>query len=78
MTRWIALLALGLVAGIVQSSSAAEKKVPPALDFKMDSLTLIELILRLEEEFGVDISQDDGRELRDVREAVQYIESKLA
>jgi len=47
-------------------------------DLKLDSLDQIELIMKLQDEFGMEISDDDARTLLTVGEAVKYIERRLA
>jgi acyl carrier protein len=43
-------------------------------DYKADSLTRIELVLRLEEEFKLEIPKDDAPQLTDVKGAIAFIE----
>jgi acyl carrier protein len=43
-------------------------------DLGADSLDTVELIMAFEEEFGVEISDDQAEKIRNVREAVEYIE----
>ncbi len=43
-------------------------------DLKADSLDLVELIMDLEERFGVKISDDDAQKIGTVGEAVGFIE----
>ena len=45
-------------------------------DLGADSLDLVELVMALEEEFGVDVPDDDAAGLKTVGDAVKYIESK--
>lgn len=44
-------------------------------DLGADSLDVVELVMALEEEFGLDISDEDAEKLTKVGEAIQYIES---
>jgi acyl carrier protein len=46
-------------------------------DLGADSLDLVELVMALEEEFGVDVPDDDAAGLKTVGDAVGYIEKKL-
>ena len=46
-------------------------------DLGADSLDLVELVRALEEEFGVDVPDDDAAGLKTVGDAVGYIEKKL-
>ena len=54
--------------------------VPTALfveDFNADSLTQVELIMTLEEEFGVNISDKEAQDLRSVQDVVNCLDKKL-
>lgn len=44
-------------------------------DLGADSLDLVELIMSIEEEFDIDISDDDAEKLMRVKDAIKYIES---
>lgn len=46
-------------------------------DLGADSLDLVELVMAFEEEFGVDVPDDDAASLKTVGDAVSYIEKKL-
>ena len=57
----------------------AEEVTPDASfveDLGADSLDTVELIMAFEEEFGVEISDDDAEKIRKVRDAVDYIEKR--
>ena len=43
-------------------------------DLNADSLDLVELIMSLEEEFGMEISDEDAEKIQKVSDAVEYIE----
>jgi len=43
-------------------------------DLGADSLDTVELIMAFEEEFGVEISDDEAEKIRKVKDAVDYIE----
>jgi len=43
-------------------------------DLGADSLDTVELIMAFEEEFGVEISDEEAEKIRRVRDAVEYIE----
>jgi acyl carrier protein len=43
-------------------------------DLNADSLDLVELIMSLEEEFGMEISDEDAEKIQKVSDAVDYIE----
>ena len=42
-------------------------------DLGADSLDVVELVMALEEEFGLEISDEDAEKLRTVQKAIQYI-----
>jgi acyl carrier protein len=44
-------------------------------DLGADSLDVVELVMALEEEFGLEISDEDAEKITTVGEAVKYIES---
>ena len=47
-------------------------------DLGADSLDTVELIMALEEEFGVEIPDEDAEKMTTVGDAVKYIEEKAA
>lgn len=47
-------------------------------DLGADSLDLVELVMALEEEFEVEIDDEDAEKIRKVSDAVSYIQSKLS
>ncbi len=46
-------------------------------DLGADSLDTVELVMALEEEFGVEISNEEGQEIQSVKDAVSFIEKKI-
>ncbi len=44
-------------------------------DLGADSLDLVELIMTMEEEFDIDISDDDAEKILTVKDAIDYINS---
>jgi len=46
-------------------------------DLGADSLDIVELVMAFEEEFGIDIPDDDVTNLRLVSDAVLYIQTKI-
>ena len=55
-----------------------EKVTPEASfvdDLGADSLDTVELVMALEEEFLVDIPDEDAEKMRTVRDAISYIEA---
>jgi len=55
-----------------------EEEVTPQASFvedlNADSLDLVELIMSLEEEFGIEISDEDAEKIQKVSDATEYIE----
>ena len=45
-------------------------------DLGADSLDLTELIMAMEEEFDIEISDDDAQKILKVQDAISYIENK--
>ena len=63
---------------IVEQLGVDEEEVNPQASFvedlNADSLDLVELIMSLEEEFGMEISDEDAERIQKVQDAVDYIE----
>ena len=63
---------------IVEQLGVDEEEVTPTASFvedlNADSLDLVELIMSLEEEFGIEISDEDAERIQKVSDAVEYIE----
>jgi len=47
-------------------------------DLGADSLDTVELVMALEEEFGIEIPDEDAEKMPSVGDAIKYIESKIA
>ncbi len=45
-------------------------------DLGADSIDLLELVLAFEDEFGIQIDEDDIKDIRTVGDIVEYIENK--
>jgi acyl carrier protein len=46
-------------------------------DLGADSLDTVELVMALEEEFGIEIPDEDAEKITRVKEAVEYIEKHM-
>jgi acyl carrier protein len=46
-------------------------------DLEADSLDLVELIMAFEDEFGGEISDDEAQKIKTVRQAVEYLGSRV-
>ncbi len=66
---------------IAELLGVEENKITPAASFRedleADSLDLVELIMRFEEEFGGEISDEEAQNIRTVGEAIKFIEEKM-
>jgi len=47
-------------------------------DLGADSLDTVELVMALEEEFDIEIPDEDAEKIRTVKEAIEYIKDKVA
>jgi acyl carrier protein len=67
---------------IADQLSVEEKDVVPEASFiddlNADSLDLVELIMSLEEEFNVKISDEDAEKIKTVQDAMTYLEEHAA
>lgn len=63
---------------IVEQLGVDESEVTPEAhfidDLGADSLDTVELVMALEEEFGIEISDEDAEKIQTVGDAVKYIE----
>lgn len=66
---------------VVEQLGVAADEVSPESSFVddlgADSLDVVELVMALEEEFGVEIPDEDAEKIAKVGEAVKYIESHM-
>jgi len=62
---------------IVEQLGVDEDEVKPEASFVddlgADSLDVVELVMALEEEFGLEISDEDAEKLTTVKQAIEYI-----
>ncbi|OGQ33807.1 MAG: acyl carrier protein [Deltaproteobacteria bacterium RIFCSPHIGHO2_12_FULL_43_9] len=45
-------------------------------DLGADSLDIVELVMAMEEEFGLEISDEDAEKIRTVQDVIKYIEAR--
>lgn len=64
---------------ICQQLEVSEEQLKPDASFvddlKADSLGVVELVLALEQEFGIEIPDEDTEQIKTVKNAVDYIAS---
>ena len=67
---------------VVEQLGVDEADVKPEAafveDLNADSLDLVELIMSLEEEFGMEISDQDAEKIKSVGDAQEYIEEHVS
>jgi acyl carrier protein len=67
---------------IMEKLGTSEDKVTPEASFRndlgADSLSTVELMMELEEVFGVEIEDEEAEKIQTVKDAIAYIEKKLA
>lgn len=65
---------------VVEQLDANEEEVTPQASFVddlgADSLDVVELVMGLEEEFDIEIPDEDAEKIATVADAVKYIEEK--
>ncbi len=63
-----------------QLSASPDEVTPEATfvgDLSADSLDMVELMMALEEQFGIDISEDQAERIQTVGDAVAFIEQRI-
>ena len=61
--------------GVEESKITMEAKFID--DLGADSLDTVELIMQFEEDFNIEISDDDAEEIRSIGQAVEYITKQI-
>jgi acyl carrier protein len=66
---------------IVQQLGVSEKEVVPEAkfvdDLGADSLDLVELVMALEDEYGIEIPDEDAEKIVTVGDALKYIQERV-
>ncbi len=66
---------------VEQLGVAAEEVVPEASfidDLGADSLDIVELVMAIEEEFGLEIPDEDAERMQSIGDAISYVEERTA
>jgi len=66
---------------IAEQLSVAEEEVVPEASFidvlNADSVEMVDLIISLEEEFGIQVSDEDAEKIKTVKDAIDYLHDRL-
>jgi acyl carrier protein len=66
---------------VEQLGVSAEEVVPEASfidDLGADSLDIVELVMAIEEEFGLEIPDEDAERMQNISDAISYAEERTA
>ena len=67
---------------IMERLGVSEEKITPEASFindlGADSLDTVELMMELEEAFGVNIEDEEAEKIQTVKDAIDYLEKKIA
>ena len=67
---------------VIEQLNVEEDQIKPEANFQQDlgadSLDTVELVMALEEEFGIEIPDEDAEKMTNVGEALRYVEEKAA
>lgn len=65
---------------IADATKIDKSKIKPETSFvddlNLDSLDIVELMMKMEDEFGVEIPEEDAEGLKSVKDVVTYLETK--
>ena len=66
---------------IAEQLGVSEEEVVPEASFiddlNADSLEMVDLIISLEEEFGIQVSDEDAEKIKSVKDAYDYLNDRL-
>jgi len=67
---------------VAERLDTAKEEITPESSFmddlEADSLDTVELVMAFEEEFGIEISDDESNNIRTVEDAVKFIDNALS
>ncbi len=70
-----------MAAIIVEQLGATKEEIVPEASFTddlgVDSLTMVELVMAMEETFDIEIPDDDAEKIQTIGDAVSYLKEKL-
>ena len=65
---------------VAEQLGVSEDEVTPEASFTddlgADSLDIVELVMAIEEEYGIEISDDDAEKIQTIQDAISYIEER--
>jgi acyl carrier protein len=66
---------------ITEQLGVSEEEVVPGASFiddlNADSLEMVDLIISLEEEFGIQVSDEQAEKIKTVQDAIDYLQEQL-
>ncbi len=66
---------------IVEQLGATREEIVPEASFTddlgVDSLTMVELVMAMEESFDIEIPDDDAEKIQTIGDAISYLKEKL-
>jgi acyl carrier protein len=65
---------------VEQLSVTAEEVIPESSftdDLGADSLDIVELVMAIEEEYGLEIPDDDAEKIQTIQDAINYVEERV-
>ena len=66
---------------VAEQLGVSEDEVTPEASFTddlgADSLDIVELVMAIEEEFGLEIPDDDAEKIQSIGDAISYVEERI-
>ena len=70
-----------IISIIAEKLNLSKDQVKPEASFVddlgADSLDLVELVMAMEEEFGMEVPDEDAEKLRTVKDVIEYVKKRL-